>query len=267
MGVFSLHGKTLHENPDGWVLMISPRRSLVAQLVAELRDPTRSLGLLLEFCQGNGIFNPATGKSVRVASAAVVLDSLATSDEWVDSLKQLKLVVLENLDISDADYEWAVSILRLRCHGLPVRFVGSPASLDDPGDLSTWLQVDNSALYNPRPPDRDTLLTIIMKTFTTPPSSALHKAMAKPAHSALASYPDQPAIIFVPSSNHCRSAAVDLITEYTLADLSIRRFIPPHIDQNELEFCLTKLQDRTLSTSSRRVSGSSTREFGRRTER
>jgi len=244
---FLSHRKTLHENADGWVLMISPRRSLVAELVAELRDPTRSLGLRLEFCQGNEVFNPGTRKSVSVASAAVVLDSLAASGERIASLKELKLVVLENLDILDADYELAVSVLRLRCHGLPVRFVGSSASLNDPGDLASWLQVDNSALYNFRPFDRDRPFTTVTKTFTTPLSSALYKAMAKPAHSALTTHSDQPAIIFVPSRNHCRSVAMDLITECALADLNnIRGFVPPHIDQNELEFRMAKLQDRTL---------------------
>ena len=227
--------------------MISPRRSLVTELVAELHDPTRSLGLRLEFCQGSEVFNPGARKSVRIASAAVVLDSLVASGERIASLKELKLVVLENLDVLDADYELAVSVLRLRCHGLPVRFVGSSASLNDSGDLASWLQVDNSSLYNFRPFDRDRPFTIVTKTFTTPLSSALYKAMAKPAHSALTAYPDQPAIIFVPSRNHCRSVAMDLITECALADLNnIRGFVPLHIDQNELDFRLAKLQDSTL---------------------
>ena len=220
----------------------------MAELVAELRDPTRSLGLRLEPCQGNEVFNPGARKTVRIASAAVVLDSLAASGERVASLKELRLVVLENLDILDADYELAVSVLRLRCRGLPVRFVGSSASLNDAGDLAAWLQVDNSALYSFRPFDRDRPFTTFTKTFTTPLSSALYKAMAKPAHSALTLHPDQPAIVFVPSRNHCRSVAMDLITECALADLNnIRGFVPPYIDQNELEFRMAKLQDRTLS--------------------
>lgn len=219
----------------------------MTELVAELHDPTRSLGLRLEFCQGSEVFNPGARKSVRIASAAVVLDSLVASGERIASLKELKLVVLENLDVLDADYELAVSVLRLRCHGLPVRFVGSSASLNDSGDLASWLQVDNSSLYNFRPFDRDRPFTIVTKTFTTPLSSALYKAMAKPAHSALTAYPDQPAIIFVPSRNHCRSVAMDLITECALADLNnIRGFVPLHIDQNELDFRLAKLQDSTL---------------------
>jgi len=244
---FSSHRKTLQENPDGWVLIISPRRSLVAEVTTELRDPSRSLGLRLELCQSNEVFKPGTGKSVRIASAAVVLDSLAASGERMASLKQLKLVVLENLDILDAEYELAISVLRFRCHGLPVRFVGCSASLNDPADLAAWLQVDNSALFSFRPTDRDQSFTVVTKTFTTPLSSASYKAMAKPAHSAIAFHPERPVVIFVPSRNHCRSVAMDLITECALADLNnIRGFVPPRIDQNELEFRLAKLQDRTL---------------------
>ena len=244
---FLSHRKTLHESADGWVLVISPRRSLVAELAAELHDPSRSLGLRVELCQGNDVFNPGTRKSIRIAPAAVVLDSLAASGERIASLERLRLVVLENLDILDADYELAISVLRLRCHGLPVRFVGSSASLNDPGDLAAWLQVDNSALYSFRPFDRDRPFTIATKTFTTPLSSALYKAMAKPAHLAITSHPEQPTIIFVPSRSHCRSVAMDLITECALADLNnIRGFVPPHVDQNELELRLEKLQDRAL---------------------
>jgi len=239
--------KTLHENSDGWVLIIGPRRSLVTELAAELRDPSHSLGLRLELCQNDEVFKSGAGRSIRVASAAVVLDSLAASGERIPSLSRLKLVVLENLDILDADYELAISVLRLRCHGLPVRFVGSSASLNDPTDLATWLQVDNSALFSFRPVDRDQSLTMATKTFTTLLSSALYKAMAKPAHSAITSHPEQPVIIFVPSRNHCRSVAMDLITECALTDLNnVRGFVPPHVDQNELEFRLAKLQDRTL---------------------
>ena len=241
------HRKTLHEIPDGWVLVISPRRSLVAEVAAELREPSRSLGLRLELCQNNEVFKPGTGPSVRIASAAVVLDSLATSGERLASLKKLKLVVLENLDILDADYELAISVLRLRCHGLPVRFVGSSASLNDSADLAAWLQVDNSALCSFRPIDRDQSFAVVTKTFTTPLSSALLKAMAKPAHSAITFHPERPTIIFVPSRNHCHPVAMDLITECALADLNnIRGFVPPHIDQNELEFRLKRLQDRSL---------------------
>ena len=219
----------------------------MAELMAELRDPSRSLGSRLELCQGSQVFQPGAKRTARIASAAVVLDSLTASGERIASLGQLKLVVLEDLDILDADYELAISVLRLRCHGLPVRFVGLSASLNDPGDLAAWLQVDNSALFSFRPFDRDRPFTVATKTFTTPLSSALYKAMAKPAHSAIISHPEQPAIIFVPSRNHCRSVAMDLITECALADLNnIRGFVPPHIDQNELEFRLAKLQDRAL---------------------
>ena len=219
----------------------------MAELEVDLRDPSRSMKSRVDHCQTNEVFKPEMGKSIRIASASVVLESLAAAGERIDPLRYLKLVVLENLDILDAEYELAVSILRLRCLGLPVRFVGFSASLSDSTDLAAWLQVENSALYSFRPNDRDQSFTIATKTFTTPLSSALYKAMAKPAHSAITSHPQDPAIIFVPSRNHCRSVAMDLIKECALADLNnIRGFVPPHVDQHQLEFRLAKLQDRTL---------------------
>lgn len=71
--------------------------------------------------------------------------------------------------------------------------------------------------------------------------------MAKPAYSAITFHPKRPVIVFVPSRNHCRSVAMNLITECVLSGLNnIRGFVPSHVDQNELEFRLVKLQDRTL---------------------
>lgn len=227
--------------------MINPRKSLVAELEADLLNPSRLIKFRLQLCQSNEVFKPGTGKLIRIASGSVVLESLAIAGETIDSLRHLKLVVLENLDILDADYELAVSILRLRCRGLPIRFAGFSASLSDSTDLGAWLQADNSSLYSFRPNDRDQSFTITAMTFTTPLSSALYKAMAKPAYSAITSDPEQPVVIFVPSRSHCHSVAMDLIKECALADLNnIRGFVPPHVDQNKLEFRLGKLQDRTL---------------------
>ena len=229
------------------MLVINPRKSLVTELAADLRDPLRSIGLRLEVCQSSEVFRPGTGKYIRVASASVVLESFFASGEKLDSLRHLKLVVLENLDILDAEYELAVSILRLRCQGLPIRFVGFSAPLDDSTDLAAWLQVENSAHYSFRPNDRDQSFTIATKTFTTGLSSALYKAMTKPAYSAIISHPEQPAVVFVPSRTHCRSVAMDLIKECAFADLNnVRGFVPPHVDQNQLEYRLGRLQDRTL---------------------
>ena len=235
------------ENPDGWVLIISPRKGLVVELSTDLRDPSHSLGLGLELYQGIDVFRPGTGGFTRIASASTVLESLAATGEAIASLRYLKLVVLEDLEILDAEYELAVSILRLRCDGLPVRFVGLSASLNDSADLATWLQVDSPALHSFRPTDRDQSFTIIPKTFTTPFSPALYKATAKPTHSAIAFHPEQPVIIFVPSRNHCHTVAMSLVTECALRDLNnVRGFVPPHVDQNALEFHLAKLQDRSI---------------------
>ena len=241
--------KTLvdNPNPDGWVLVISSRKSLAIEFAADLRGASRSLGLHIELCQGNEVFKPGARKSIRIAPASTVLESIAAGGEVIASLRYLRLVILENLDTLDAEYELAISVLRIRCQGLSIRFVGSSASLGDSADLASWLQVDDSALHSFRPTDRDQSFTVFTKSFTTPLSSALYKAMAKPAHFVITSHPEQPVIVVVPSRKHCHSVAMDLITECALADINnIRGFVPTHVDQNVLELRMAKLQDRTL---------------------
>jgi antiviral helicase SLH1 len=176
-------------------------------------------------------------------------------DEGIDRsyLESLDTVMCENLELLDATYELAVSLLLHATQMLPVRFIGLTVSVNDPTDLAQWLHVSHENLYHFRPSDRDQVLTNQSHSFTIPHSPALLKAMVKPAHrvlSASLSSPKESTIVFVPSRSQCRKVASDLIMECAL-EMDSRRFLGGReaghaISEEEMEMRLKKLHDRSL---------------------
>ncbi|KAF8309549.1 Sec63-domain-containing protein [Clavulina sp. PMI_390] len=161
-------------------------------------------------------------------------------------LNSLGLVVCEGLELLDPVYELAVSILLHSTQTLPVRFIGITTSLSDSADLARWLRVHDDELYDFRPNDRDQSLSTTSQAFTIPPSSALFKAMVRPAHIALRTIsPNEAAVVFVPSRGQCRTIAHDLITQCAI-EMDTRGFLPPGASTDELEARLSQFKDRSL---------------------
>lgn len=231
--------------PGSWVLMILPKRSLLLQFVAVLRPALSSLGVSVE--------RPNVGEPIVVTDRKVVrlmtpelLVRASSQPGWSQALKSLRLVVCENLELLDAEYELAVSLMLHGTQRLPVRFVGLAASLTDASDLADWLHVSPSLMCCFRPSDREQDLKTIVHSFTIPHSASLFKSMAKPAHAAISSSAGEAALVFVPSHAQCRSVANDLITQCAI-DLKMQGYLPSHLSAENLEPYLARLQDYTLA--------------------
>jgi antiviral helicase SLH1 len=230
---------------DKCVLIVVPRRSIATESIVDLRQHSKTLGLWSEVVSSHDVLKPVNRKCIRVVPAHDLLQALGGNNHN-SIFDRLELVVLENLELLDAEYELTISVLRQQSQGRSIRYVGLSSSLNDPVDLAAWLQVDPFALHSFRPSDRDQSLSITTKTFTIPSSSALFKAMAKPAHAAIQTNPGEPAMIFVPSRGHCRTVAIDLLTQSALEQETEMGYIPPDISDEELQLRLIRLQDRSL---------------------
>lgn len=156
------------------------------------------------------------------------------------------MVLCENLELLDASYELSVSVLLHAAQQHPTRFVGLSSSLNDPADLAAWLNVEPLALHSFLPRDRDQYLREATQTFTIPQSTALFKAMAKPAHAAIQAAHGEQAIVFVPSRGQCRSVGLDLITQCALETESAKGYLVDEISPDALDNYLARLQDRSL---------------------
>lgn len=227
-----------------WCLVILPRRGLAVSYSSELKSVIGHLDIPIEtFYSGTG-FEISSRKVIRILTPRALLEILA-QPRWPVALKALRLVICENLDLLDADYELAVSLLLSAAQNASIRFVGLSASLSDASGLADWLRVPAHALCCFRPSDREQDLRTIVQSFTIPHSGVLFKAMSKPAHTAISSSAGEPTIVFVPSRAQCKSIANDLVTR-CLMDLKMQGYLPSTTSSGSLDIYLYRLQDQSL---------------------
>ncbi|KAI5119901.1 hypothetical protein M0805_003705 [Coniferiporia weirii] len=241
-----LVAKTLQKAKAGiWSLVVLPKRGLALDFASEIRSILDPLGIAVEVITDANSFSLSDRKAVRIVNPRVLPDILSRAN-WPKALETLRLVVCENLEVLDAEYELAVSMLLHASQSAPVRFVGLSASLSDASGLADWLRVSPSALTCFRPSDREQDLRTTLQSFTIPHSAALFKTMAKPAHAAISSSGGESALVFVPSKGQCKAVANDLITQCAM-DLKMQGYLPVHISPNAIELYLARLQDHTLA--------------------
>ncbi|KAJ3723103.1 Sec63-domain-containing protein [Lentinula raphanica] len=233
---------------SSWILVVTPSRSAAAEVISDLRlvSPNSNVTLELTKDDRNPLQRPHT-RTIRVITAHQLYQAISSRDPRVP-LTGLDLVVCENLDDMNGTYELGVSLLRHATQTAPTRYLGISNSLNDAADLAAWFNADESAFHSFRPSDRSQSLTTSTQTFNIPHSATLFKAMAKPAHSVIRPIiSEESAIVFVPSRNHCRSTALDLLTQCALESQSDRGYLPPGVHEYILEDYLTRLRDKSLS--------------------
>ncbi|THH12262.1 hypothetical protein EW145_g150 [Phellinidium pouzarii] len=230
---------------DTWSLVVSPKRGLATDFASDARPILNFLGISTEIITDAHTFSYNDRKALRIFTPRALLNVLARPD-WHKALDTLRLVVCENVELLDAEYELAVSLLLHASQSSPIRFVGLSASLTDASGLADWLRVSPTMLTCFRPSDREQDLRTTIQSFNIPHSAALFKAMAKPAHAAISSGGGESAFIFVPSRSQCKAVANDLITQCAM-DLKMQGYLPAHTSPDALEPNLARLQDPTLA--------------------
>ncbi|EJD01188.1 Sec63-domain-containing protein [Fomitiporia mediterranea MF3/22] len=242
----TLIAKTLQKAKAGlWALVISPKRGIATDIASGLRQVLGPLGIPVEIIGQAASFSHQNRKVVRVIHPRVILDMLE-HPSFANASDFLRLVLCENLELLDAEYELAISLLLHATQNRPTRFVGLSTSLTDASDLADWLRVPSLCMSCFRPSDREQDLRTSIQTFTIPYSAALFKSMAKPAHSAISSGGGEFALVFVPSRSQCKPVANDLITQCAM-DLKMQGYLPVDTSPDALEPYLARLQDQTLA--------------------
>ncbi|TDL29712.1 Sec63-domain-containing protein [Rickenella mellea] len=230
---------------DEWVLILSPKQSLVGEVVVNLTPFAGPLGIAVFPIVTLANIPAKKSKTIWIVTPRV-LSALLFRKGAVNFIDGLRLVLCENLQLLDAEYELAVSALIHITQNLPVRFVGISDSLADPGSLATWLHVRSSASCIFKPSDREQALITVIQSFTIPQSMALLRAMVKPAHAAIQSAgAGGNAIIFVPSRGQCKVVAADLITQCAMAN-AMQGYLPGNLSVDDIEPYLARLQDHSL---------------------
>lgn len=229
---------------DAFILVVAPQRSAAAEIAAQLKIGSALADVSVDIAKENPFtFSKKQKRRIVVCPVEVLSKALCQRNPSA-ALTGIDLVVCENLEQLDAKYELAVSLLRHATQTTVTRFVGISNSLNDPGDLAAWLNVDPFALHSFRPRDRGQSLTHHVQTFNIPQSASLFKAMAKPTHAAVVG--GDSALVFVASRAQCRSVAMDLITQCALEMETETGYLPPGISEEYLEEYRIRFQDRSL---------------------
>ncbi|CAL1701424.1 unnamed protein product [Somion occarium] len=249
IGQFTIWRTLDQSKSDSWVLVVVPRRSLATDLMADLHPVARVKGVSVESPSPEVNLRSPKGKTVRLTTAASLLAAMSRLGHDASKrgiFRGLQLVVCEDLEVLNATYELAVSMLMHATQTQTTRFVGLSNSLNDPADLAAWLDVDPFGLHSFRSSDRDQSLSMSTQTFTIPQSAALFKAMAKPAHTAIRTTPGEKAIVFVPSHGQCLPVARDLLTQCALESGTTNGYLSDSVDLQHLDYLVSRFENAGL---------------------
>ena len=214
-------------------------------MAKELRAILDSLGIAIATFNDKDARSTGRPKLIRLLTPEDLLENM-TKPTWDRSLSTLRLVVLENLELLDAEYEMSVSFLFKSVQGRAIRQIGVSASLTDASDLAAWLRVPPPTLCCFRPRDREQDLKSSIQTFNIPHSASLIRAMAKPAHSAIVAADADPTIVFVPSRSQCQAVAADLIRQCANAS-KLQGYLPANLSLEDIDPYVSRLQDYSLA--------------------
>lgn len=225
------------------MLVIVSRWDTAKSTAWNLRD---TLGTKVDLLLRPQDLNESKSSQVRVTTAKFLYDSLLSQTDRL-RIKDLGLVVCEELELLDGYYEFGLSLLLHASQTLPIRFVGISCSINDPIDLASWLRVSAEGCYSFRPTDRDQALSITAQTFTIPPSATLFKVMAKPLYDTLRSLPaTDTCVVFVPTRGQCATCTTDLV-RLCAVEMSMRGFLSSDVEPGALEPLLGGLRNSNLA--------------------
>jgi antiviral helicase SLH1 len=221
-------------------MVLSPQRHSAMEVAARIRSVMpRTKGIAVQTLLSASDFH--SYDSAKQLIAVTTPSALIDLEESLSSalIRRLSLVVLEDLHLLDDAYELSIARILSIAKPARTRIVGLTSSLNDPSDLATWLNVDDSSRYCFTPRDRGNPLIVSLKTYTIPHSATLLKAMVKPAYDILKSSTG-PSIIFVPSKAACRSVVSDLVTQ-SGTEMDMNGFLTA--SREEVEPLLQRLRD------------------------
>ena len=231
---------------DAFGLVIVPNRSSAKETASLFKASQSPSRISVDTIFAPDALLAIRGKGIRITTSSCLLAALRRdfTNSW---LSDLKIVLCDSLELLDAEYELAVSLLVSLTQRLPVRFIGLSNCLNDPADLAQWLHVRPRGLFSFRPSDREQSLTMKTVAFTTRHSAALFEAMTKPAHMAIREADEEAsAMLFVPSRAQCQGVAEHLITQCAL-DIDTRAFLGHGASSEEVEAYQLRLRNSSLS--------------------
>lgn len=125
-----------------------------------------------------------------------------------------------------------------------IRIVALSSSLANAKDVSQWLGVGPTGLFNFHPNVRPVPLELHIQGFNITHTASRLIAMTKPTYQSIIKHsPKKPVIVFVPSRRQTKLTALDLLT-FSGAENDAQRFL--HCTEEDLQPFVKRLNDKTL---------------------
>ena len=130
-----------------------------------------------------------------------------------------------------------------------LRIIALGSSLANAKELSKWLGIQSSNIFNFPPSARAVKLELHIQGFMISHAPSRLQSMVKPAYMAIKRHAaKKPALIYVPSRKQTKLTAIDLLA-YAAADNAPNRFL--HVPVEDLEPYMKHIQDDTLGETLR----------------
>ena len=172
-------------------------------------------------------------------------------------VQSVRLFIIDDIHLIGGEKGPAVEIVCSRMRYLstqlekdkPLRIIALGSSLANAKELSKWLGIQSSNIFNFPPSARSVKLELHIQGFMISHAPSRLQSMVKPAYVAISRYAKaKPVLVYVPSRKQTKLTAIDLLA-YAAADHNATRFL--HVDSAELEPLMKNIEDETLAETMR----------------
>jgi len=173
-------------------------------------------------------------------------------------VQAVKLFIVDDIHLIGGEKGPAVEIVCSRMRFLstqiekerPLRILALGSSLANAKELSKWLGVQSSNVFNFPPSARSVKLELYIQGYMISHAPSRLQSMVKPAYVSISRHAKtRPVIIYVPSRKQTKLTAIDLLA-YAASDNKATRFL--HCDESDLSALLEgNVEDETLAETLR----------------
>ncbi|CAM9363686.1 unnamed protein product [Sphacelaria rigidula] len=246
-------------SPDLRAVYVAPLKALARERLKDWREKFgRKMGMsVLELTGDHTPDTDALKRATIIVTTPEKWDGVTRGWKSRDYVRDTGLVIMDEIHLLGEDRGPVLEVIVSRMRYIAasaatqksrgqrqVRFVGLSTALANPRDLSDWLGVKDTGLYNFRPSVRPIPCEVHIQGYPGKHYCPRMATMNKPTYAAIMEHsPDKPVLVFVASRRQTRLTALDLISLCT-RDANPRRFV--RMPEEEAQDASQSVRDQAL---------------------
>lgn len=244
--------RLLQQIPECRCVFVTPLQSLADQVYADWQSK-----FALQLGKNVVKLTGETSADLKLLAKGNVI--VSTPEQWDvlsrrwkqrKNVQNVHLFVLDEAHLIGGESGPVVEVICSRMRYISsqiernIRIVALSSSLANAKDVSQWLGVGPTGLFNFHPNVRPVPLELHIQGFNITHTASRLIAMTKPTYQSIIKHsPKKPVIVFVPSRRQTKLTALDLLT-FSGAENDAQRFL--HCTEEDLQPFVKRLNDKTL---------------------